>query len=190
MARASKREDVLDTADVLFEKNGFVATGVNQITQEAGVASMTLYNNFASKDDLIVASLERRAAAFREQVAEIVQNRKKSPENRILSLFDALDGWIASDIKEHGAFRGCYFVKASVEFTASEHPAHQAAAVQKRDLIGLIAIPVREMGRRNPDALANELHLLFEGAMIQAQVLGDADSAKRARRMAKRLLKD
>ena len=59
MARASKRELVLDTAERLFTQDGFTATGINLITQEAGIASMTLYNNFKSKDGLVLAVLVR-----------------------------------------------------------------------------------------------------------------------------------
>ena len=188
MARASKRDDVLDKADELFEKNGFVATGVNQITQEAGVASMTLYNNFKSKEELIVAALERRSERFFDQLEKHMTAAGPSPREKILSVFDALDVWIVSSTKKRKGFSGCTFVKASIEFSAPSHPAHTVAAAHKRRIVALFERAARDMKHKSPQNLALQLHILVDGAITQAQVLGDAGSAMRARGIAELLL--
>lgn len=188
MARASKRDTVLDKADELFEKHGFVATGVNQITQEAGVASMTLYNNFKSKEDLIVAALERRSERFLEQLEEHMSAAGPSPRNRILAAFDALDAWITAATKKRNGFSGCSFVKASIEFSAPSHPAHRVAAAHKNRIVALFEDAARDMNHKNPRNLALQLHILVDGAITQAQVLGDAGSAMRARAVTELLL--
>ena len=135
MARASKRDDVLDKADELFEKNGFVATGVNQITQEAGVASMTLYNNFKSKEDLIVAALERRSERFFDQLEKSMDAAGPSPRDRILAAFEALDAWIVSAMKAAGR------PLVAARITSSKSWAHLSAQLSsqlasKRHLYG------------------------------------------------------
>ena len=157
MARASKRDDVLDKADELFEKNGFVATGVNQITQEAGVASMTLYNNFKSKKELIVAALERRSERFFEQLDNSMSAAGPAPRERILAAFDALDAWIVTATKRRKGFSGCTFVKASIEFSAPSHPAHRVAAAHKRRIVALFEDAARDMKHKSPQNLALQL---------------------------------
>lgn len=189
MGRISKRDRVLDAAEALFEKQGFVATGVNQITQVANVASMTLYNNFRNKDELILAMLERRSVRLMSRIEEKVDKAGNDPVERILAVFDALDLWVGDALKKTGDFTGCTFVKAAVEFGGNAHPAHRAATNHKLKIIGLFEDNARRLGRPDSYELAKALHLLCDGAITQAQLLSDDQSVKRAREIAQGLLR-
>ncbi len=188
MGRANKRDAVLNAAEELFESDGFVATGVNQITSEAGVASMTLYNNFSNKQELVVATLERRAGRFLDAFNDAIEAAGDDPKKSILCVFDVLHEWITTTADRQTGFVGCYFLKASIEFKEPTHPAHVAAAEHKRRMIEIFEDAARQLGSATPVEMSYELHLLFDGAIMQAQVLGDQKSALRARRMAKRLI--
>ncbi len=188
MGRINKRDTVLDIAEGLFERNGFVATGVNQITKEAGVASMTLYNNFANKDELILATLQRRADRFFTLILEQIDFAGDEPKARLIAIFDTVDNWISGALKNTDAFCGCMFVKASIEFGEISHPAHKMAAEHKLQLVDLLEDNVKQLGLKDSRNIALSLHLLIDGAITQAQLLGDKNSAKRAKALAINLL--
>ena len=59
-----KQEQLICSANQLFDKQGFSATGIDQIIQASNVATMTLYRNYKSKDDLIVAVLKYREDVY------------------------------------------------------------------------------------------------------------------------------
>ena len=85
----SKRDQLIDTAEELFYQHGFNATGIDKILAEAGVAKMTLYNHFKSKDALIEAALQRRDERFRDWLSAQVESKADTPRERLLGLFDA-----------------------------------------------------------------------------------------------------
>ena len=188
MGRSSKKEELLDTAEALFVRQGFVATGINQITQEAGVASMTLYNNFETKEALIIATLERRSARMVGEIVAKVDKAGDDPKQRILAVFDSVDAWIARELKKKHGFGGCTFIKASIEYGSLKHEIHKVAMRHKRELIDLFAENAALAGYPDPEAMGLQLHLLIDGAISQAQVFADAGSAKRAKAMAEKIL--
>src|SRR5215831_10344922 len=117
-----KRDHLLAVAQRMFCDRGFHAVSVDAILDQAGVARMTLYKNFGSKEDLIVATLQREDRMFRQWLVSAVEAQSRKPEQRILSLFDALHARFASE-----GYYGCAFIRASIEFPNSAHPVHRAA---------------------------------------------------------------
>lgn len=186
MPRPNKREQLLDAALRLFYRDGFHATGVDAVVAEAGVARMTLYKHFRSKDDLILAALRRRDEQFRAWFVGEVERRAKAPRDRLLALFDVLEDWYAG--RADRPFRGCAFVKAMAEFSDAESPVHRAAAEHKRLLRDYIERQARAAGAAAPRELAGEFAILIEGATVMAQATGDPAPARQARRMAETLL--
>src|SRR3954449_12759331 len=87
------RERILDTAYELFSQHGTRAVGVDRIIAECGIAKMTLYRNFPSKDVLILAFLERRAERWTREWLECEVGRSGSPAQCLLAVFDTFDGW-------------------------------------------------------------------------------------------------
>ncbi|WP_119168932.1 TetR/AcrR family transcriptional regulator [Algihabitans albus] len=184
MGRASKRDLVLDTAEDLFSRQGFAATGINQITREAGVASMTLYNNFENKDALVAATLERRSIRLLDRVLATVEKSGTDPRARVLAVFDAVDQWVAGELASPGGFSGCIFLKAAQEYEGPSSPARRVALDHKQRIIGFFEQEARRLEVSDPAAIAKSLHLLIDGAVTQAQLFADGESVRRAKDLA------
>ena len=180
---ATRRDLLVETAAKLFARHGFHATGIDRILAEAGVAKMTLYKHFRSKDELILAALRRRDEEFRNWFRRRVEARADTPRARLLAVFDVLAEWF-----EQPDFAGCTFVTAAAEFHPAEDPIHAAAAEHKRLLLAFLRDLAGEAGARDPETLAQELGLLMEGATALAHVCGEKNLE--AARHAARLLID
>src|SRR5262245_63180639 len=176
-----RREHLVETALRLFSERGFHATGIDTILAEAGVAKMTLYKYFKGKDDLIRAALELRDRRWKESLREELQRRGKTPQQRLLAVFDVLGDWFAQD-----EFRGCLFINAAAEYCGLDERIGDLTARHKRLMRQEIAQIAREGGLRRPDALADQLSLLVEGATVMALIERSpawADRAKEAARI-------
>ena len=176
----SRRERLVETALTVFNRDGYHAAGIDRILAEAGVAKMTLYNHFRSKDDLILAALRRRDEGFRHWFARQVETRTQDPVERLYVLFDVLGEWFdATD------FRGCVFINAAAEYGDRANPIHAAVAEHKRLVEAYIAGLATAAGAQAPDRLARSLMLLVEGAIVLAHETGEgAKTAVDARRAA------
>ncbi len=179
-----KRDHLVDTALELFNQDGFHATGVDKIIEKAGVARMTLYNHFKSKDELILAALRRRDEKFRNWFMRTVERQSNTPQGRLMSMFDALGEWIAGD-----DFSGCMFINASAEFSCHDNPIHAVACEHKILILKYIQELTTAAGVTNPEELAGELMLLIEGAIVMAYVARDQNAATRAKKTAEKLLR-
>ena len=179
-----RRDQLVETALTLFAKQGYHATGIDKILAEAGVAKMTLYKHFKSKEELILAVLRLRDERFRNGFMRAVEQRAQSPRDRVLAAFDVLEDWIKSD-----EFYGCMFINACAEFASQDDPIHTAAAEHKRLMLGYVKELLRAAGLRDPELLAMQFCLLIEGAIVMAQVTGRAAAAGEARTAAEVLLK-
>jgi AcrR family transcriptional regulator len=180
---SGKRDLLVDTALELFCQNGFHATGVDRILETAGVARMTLYNHFKSKDELILAALRRRDEKFRNRFMRTVERLAETPQDRLLATFDALDDWFTDD-----DFSGCMFINASAEFANPDDPIHMVSAEHKILMQKYIRDLAKLAGVQNHDELADEFMLLAEGAIVMAYVVGDRNAAMGAKKAAQKLL--
>jgi AcrR family transcriptional regulator len=178
-----RREHLIETAERLFNEHGYHATGIDRILAEAGVAKMTLYNHFRSKDELILAVLRRRDETFRNRLVRAVERAADTPRERLLAIFDVLREWFRS--KE---FHGCMFINASAEYGAPDSAIRAASCEHKRLLTNYVEELAREAGAAEPAALAEALMLLIEGAIVSAQIHCDCASAAQARRAAETLV--
>src|SRR5690242_2912543 len=122
--RQSARERILDTAYELFSRHGTRAVGVDRIIAECGIAKMTLYRNFPSKDELILAFLDQRAERWTQEwlQAEAVRAGGGDPAQRLLAVFDTFDGWF-----RQADFEGCSFINVMLEIVEPESPVRQAS---------------------------------------------------------------
>ncbi|MCH7943200.1 MAG: TetR/AcrR family transcriptional regulator [Proteobacteria bacterium] len=176
---SSRRDHLVDTALALFMRDGFHATGIDRILSHAGVAKMTLYNHFKSKDELILAALRLRDERFLVWFTAAVERRAENPRGRLLALFGALDEWI-----NEPDFAGCAFINAAAEYGRPDDPIHLAAAEHKRLVRDYVRGIAAAAGARDAEVLADALNLLMEGAIVTAHVGGRKDAAKLARRVA------
>jgi AcrR family transcriptional regulator len=179
-----KRDHLMATAWRLFYRDGLRVVGIDTILAEAGVAKMTLYNHFASKEELIVAILEKRDLEFRASLMARVEAAGTDPTKRLLAVFDWLEGWFASE-----GFKGCVFIRAVSEYPDPTHPIHQTAWRHKLAVKAALADLCTAAGARDPAALAETLSLLIDGAIVTAHATQSTAPAVSARATAAALLK-
>jgi AcrR family transcriptional regulator len=172
---SSTAERILAAADKLFYAQGIRAVGVDTVSAEAGVSKRTLYNHYPSKDALIAAYLTAR---FKQLAPSDAPAREQ-----ILGNFDRLERLVAD-----GSFRGCPYVNAVTELGDPRHPACKIAVQFKEQRRLWYRALLERLAARNPDALATQLQILFEGALAAALVRGDPALARSARDAAEVLL--
>ncbi len=168
------RERLLDAANKLFYEEGIHTVGIDRVIERAGVAKASLYSAFGSKEALIRAYLTRQKALQQERV-ESRLTRHTAPRARILAIFDGLGDTCASP-----TFRGCPFIRASAE-GAPDAAAKQVSADARAWLRTTFVDLARDAAVKKPERLAQQLVLLYDGALVSAQIDGDASAAKAAR---------
>src|SRR5919107_1438607 len=183
MRRSQIRDDLLETALRLFNQHGYTATGVDLIIAEAGVAKTTLYRHFDTKEDLILATLERQDEQARDAMRAFVEQRTSDPVERLLATFDCLETWFRD-----ARFRGCPFVSAAGEHKDTANPVFRAAALHKRLTLAYFEELAHAARFAEPKRIAAEINLLHEGAIAVAQMSRTAEPARQAKRMAAQLL--
>ena len=179
----SRRDHLIQTALDLFHRNGYHATGIEKILTTAGVSKPTLYRHFNSKDDLIIAALEKWDEDSRAWLKQEMETRGSAPREQVLALFDALADWFASV-----GFQGCMFINATVEFSERDNPIHQTAAAHKRKFAAYVNELVAAAGAEDSEEVTAQLMILMEGAIITAHTHGRAEAAHRARLIAESIL--
>lgn len=177
------RQRVLTTADRLFYEHGIRAVGVDRVIAEAGVAKMTLYAHFPSKDDLIVAVLQHRENTLREFVGEAMGRHAKRTKDRLRAFFAAL-----KELFSLPGFRGCAFQNAAAELADPTHPGVVYARGQKERMAQMIHGLVEEVAGKGGAKMAPAVVTLVEGAIVNAVLHGRPDEADVARDAALRLL--
>lgn len=180
---ANARDRLIDTAISLFNRHGFHATGVDRIVAVAKVAKKTLYAHFPSKEDLILAALSRKQGAFADKFLPQVLAASSDPRERLLALFELAKSWFSDP-----DFYGCIFVNAAVEYSEPSHPINACAREFKTLLRNFARDQAIAGGAVDPDGLADEIALLFEGATTVAQVSARPDAATTAKRIAAQLI--
>jgi AcrR family transcriptional regulator len=177
------RGRILAAAGELFYRHGIRAVGVDAIAEAAGTNKMTLYRHFASKDELVAEYL-RQSAKLADTCWE--RFRAAHPDDA----YAQLRAWLV-EMAEHVASndeRGCPLANAAVELPEKNHPARRVIeefkVAQRAQLIELC----RAAGLAEPDMLADELHLLLEGARVTAQSVGTDGLGARLVRMGEAMI--
>ena len=177
--KSDARQRLIETAEKLFYAEGIHSVGIDRIIAEAGVAKMTLYNHFASKDDLILAVLQYREEQVNEMFSKSIKRHVEQGMSRLESFFAALKEWFDSK-----GFRGCSFINASVELADAQHPASEFSAAHKVKFHELLEeIMTETVGAKMAGSLTPAVSLLVEGAIVTAvmeQSSNPADVAKDA----------
>ncbi|MFE9774719.1 TetR/AcrR family transcriptional regulator [Streptomyces sp. NPDC005931] len=181
MDSAVARERALDAAGELFYGRGVRAVGMDEVRSASGLSLKRLYQLFPAKELLVEAYLERRDARWRGRLAAHV-DRFEDPRRRVLAVFDWLGEWFAEP-----GFRGCAWINVHGELGATSPGVAAQVRAHKRAFREYLAGLVADAGL--PDALAGQLFLLAEGAMVTAGVTRTAAPAAEAREAARLLLR-
>jgi len=158
------KERILETASRLFHRQGYNSTGINEIITEANIAKSTLYQHFASKDQLCVAFLEQRHEQWFAQLRRVVEPKEKG-QKQLLALFD-----FVMHMNEKEQYRGCSFLNILSEISIQAQSAIlQVIQQHKTDLQDYI----KSIAQENYAHLADHIYFLFESAIIESQLYRD-----------------
>ena len=183
MRRSEIRGHLLDTALRLFNLHGYHATGIDLLIAEAGVAKTTLYRHFETKEDLILAALERRDEQSRAEMRIFVEQRTNDPYERLLATFDFLEASIRDK-----QFRGCIFMSAAGEHKEAVDPVFRAALMHKRLVLAYFEELAHAARFAEPKRISDTINLLHEGATAIAQMTRTGEPVRQSKRMAVSLL--
>lgn len=176
------RGRILDTASRLFYERGVRAVGVDLVVLEAAVAKTSLYRYFPTKDDLIVAFLEREDLDFWAQWDGVATQFPDDPVGEL----DAHMRWIGERLGRSN-YRGCPQINVAAEFAEQEHPARQVSRRHMQALRGRLLDIARRLNVPRPTQLAAQLAVLMNGAFVSSGLLG-AEEATGVLRSALRAL--
>jgi AcrR family transcriptional regulator len=164
--KPSPRERLLEAAATLTYRDG-VSIGVEALCKAAGVSKRSMYQLFESKDELLAASLKERASAYVATLLPAADDGR-SPRERILHVFAQVES-------QAGAleFRGCRYLAVQIELKDQSHPASRVAHQIKENLTAFFRSEAEKGGASDPDLLARQLSLVFDGASARAGIGAD-----------------
>jgi len=179
------RGRILAAAYELFSRRGIRAVGTDEVIERAVVARATLYRHFATKDDLVLAVLERREQLWTHGlIEEQSRQRGETPEEQLLAIFDVMHDWF----QLRDGYEGCSFINVLLEL-GPEHPAGRASIAHIDHVRDIVRHRAFAAGLTDVEDFASSWHILMKGAIILAAV-GDLDAGLRARKMASTLIEE
>lgn len=174
------RREIVEAADGLFYARGVNSVGMDAVREQAGFPLKRIYKLFPSKEDLVIAVLDRRSRLWNEGITRAAEG-SGDPTGRLLAVFDFLADWFRED-----DFRGCAFINAYGELGSGSARVAQAVREQKESFQRYVADLVGRAG--GSPALAAQLVLLAEGAQTTAAISGSPEAAEVARSAARTLI--
>ncbi|MFJ8001437.1 TetR/AcrR family transcriptional regulator [Streptomyces sp. NPDC096310] len=164
--KPSPRERLLEAAATLTYRDG-VGIGVEALCKAAGVSKRSMYQLFESKDGLLAASLKERASAYVATLLPVADDGR-SPRERILHVFEQVESQAGTP-----DFRGCRYLAVQIELKDQSHPASRVAHQVKANLTVFFRSEAEQGGASDPDLLARQLGLVFDGASARAGIGAD-----------------
>ncbi|MFJ9740136.1 TetR/AcrR family transcriptional regulator [Streptomyces sp. NPDC101166] len=165
-AKSSSRERLLEAAAALSYRDG-VNIGVDALCKAAGVSKRSMYQMFESKGALLAASLEEHASAYVTTLLPAADDNRP-PRERILHVFAQAESQAVSP-----DFQGCRYLVAQIELKDPDHPASRVAHRVKENLTAFFRTEAERGGANDPDLLARQLILVFDGASARAGIKAD-----------------
>jgi AcrR family transcriptional regulator len=172
-AKKPARQRILDTASQMFYRDGIRAVGIDAIIARSGVAKMSLYRNFPSKDALVTAWLDDRNAFFWRRWDKAEASCAGDPRGQLEAILDMIAATVS-----HTKWRGCPFLNTGTEFPEPGHPARAIILANKRAVRERLRSLAAAAGIFDPDLLAQQLQLLIDGAYAIGQSLGPQGPAR------------
>lgn len=166
------RDRILDTAFGLFYARGIRAVGVDLIIAESGVAKATFYKHFRSKEDLVLAYLDRVDKIWTDQLHAAATAAGPAPADQLVGMFDALHTACRRD-----GYRGCAFINAAAEAPPGT-PIHDRTVAHKQSVLAWVRDLAGQTSAADPDALAHALTLLLDGGLSDGAVAGGVETSE------------
>ncbi|MDN5203724.1 TetR/AcrR family transcriptional regulator [Fulvivirgaceae bacterium BMA10] len=181
MAKKRTRKAIMDTASELFHKQGYNATGINQIIDESGVAKSTLYQHFRSKEDICLCYLNETDERWKVKFTSFYEI-SDDPRELILMSFDFLKEWLIGD-----NYRGCVFLNIISELADANKKVSKAVLEHKTWLRKFFQEEAAKL-TGVPASFGDVVFILFEGALIESQVHRDTHLVDCARETVSKMM--
>jgi AcrR family transcriptional regulator len=164
MTKALKKQEIIDHAYELFYDHGFHATGVDKVMADTGISKRTLYKYFASKEDLIAELIGHYGERFLSTAPVEIARLSPDPAGRVMALFD-----FRKAMFDEGSFRGCFAISANLEYSGRDTPVQAASLKFFETFLNYIKSLCADGGYKDPDKLAGQVIVLFNGAVVASQ---------------------
>ncbi|MBP1950232.1 TetR/AcrR family transcriptional regulator [Virgibacillus litoralis] len=181
MSRSIKKETLLKVAEQLFYEHGFRGVGLKQIISEANVATMTLYNHFPSKDNLVEEVLKQREERYWSYLDSHVELDSDSP---FILAVEAHGRWL----KEQ-SYKGDMFLRAIEDYSGTDNEIENIARGHKAKLLKYFQLLAQRKGKENKRDLANQFTLLLEGTTSMTTLIGAEKATEHSIAMARTLVR-
>ena len=178
----SAHDRILATACHMFYRHGINAVGIDRIIAESGVAKMSLYRNFGSKQALVEAYLKHRDACWQDVFRDHILALDLPAVDKILAYFDLMHAWLCRP-----EFSGCAYINATAECTGANAVTEIIQHHKERNL-DLLTTQAAQAGFDHATELAEQLFLLTEGAIVTASISGSPEPMRTAKTAARQLL--
>jgi AcrR family transcriptional regulator len=152
--KRATRQRLLESAAAEFARAGLQRASVDEISLAAGLAKGTVYNYFASKEELFLAVVEEACA----RAADAAAPAEASARERLLATLRAFVGWA----REHEAFAQV-LVRECLMGTPELYPRVIAAEAPYVDELTAILTAGVERGEVRRDTPAETLALALAG---------------------------
>ena len=182
-SRTEVRDKILTTATDLFYKQGIRAVGVDLVVEKAGVAKTSLYRHFGTKDDLVVAFLQRMDQEFWLTWDTVTAQHADDARAELHAQLD----WIGERAGQPD-YRGCPQLNIAAEFPEVDHPARKLATAHKRELRRRLKVIAERLHCAAPDALAGQLAVLINGAFVSTPLYEPGEATMLLQRAADALI--
>ena len=160
-ALAKPVDRLVDTARQLFCKNGIAATGIQEVLAASDVSRMTLYNNFGSKQALVIAALEKEGKEWREWFFHRIERSGSTPLSRLSNIFAVLEEWFSQ-----ADYYGCGLINAIAGGSRDDHEIRSLAMAHKGELKGFLRHLAHDAGIGDEEQFIEQLILLIDGAIV------------------------
>lgn len=169
------REKLIEVASRRFYQVGLRATGIDLIIAEAGVAKMSFYRHFPSKNHLIAEYLRLQHEKWMARIQAGLQNRREPHSSGIEIMAEIMRAWF-----DEPDFRGCPFINAQAEVLPEDERVREMIQWHQRELEFFLTDLLVEWGYASPRSAAEVVLVILHGSIVQAQSSGNAVSAGEA----------
>lgn len=179
-----QREQVLDTALKLLEKQGLATTTLEMLSEKLGVQLSELKPFWPDREALLYDCLRYHGQQIDTWRRQLLLDETRSPQQKLLARYEVLAEHVQNE-----RYPGCLFIAACSFFPAPDHPIHQLAEQQKKTSLDFTRNLLREMETDDADAVAQQMELVQEGCLSKLLIKRQLQDVSIAKQLAEDILK-
>jgi len=188
MSKVDTKQLIIKTASDLFYQKGYNLIGINEIIEKTGIAKATLYNHFKSKEDLVVAYLDKRDLELLHNLSAFC-NTKAKGKGRLIAILEFL-----VDFFNDKSFNGCWCLRTMAEVPPDNKRLRKKIKENKESLLSFVKKQVKEnlqaMSKLKTENLSKTIYLLYEAAVSESHLQQEVWPIQHSINLLKAILKE